>query len=432
MIDSYIKDFTKAVLLLIQCLFFVAPLWADPVVVSGGPELDYESSILELDSGGLMIVFDRMSASGGELYVTFSEDTGKTWSTPVMITNDPLHDQATPCLIKTLGEGIRMYYSSNETGLYDIYEARSTDGVDWTFVGPVYLGWTNSQPVDPTVVLEEDGSLTMSYYLLYTGNAYVAHTDDLDSWDTLRTFVRPGQRPRIMKHSNGTYLFSSQENVGGSYDWDIFVTTSIDRLEWTEPVRLTDNNNSHDSFGGELPDGSYLVYYAKVFGSQYELCRRSSWDAEVWAEEERITFNSTYDTQPHFIVHSSGDLCLVWAHQVSTNDYDVYFERLEIPPLVEEQRERARVRATRVSPNPFRKGTMIEVETSDGIPDFLVLYDGAGRRIRALSPRTVARGLYEVSWDGTDDSGVEKGPGVYFIPGLSFAAGRPLRLVRLP
>jgi hypothetical protein len=40
--------------------------------------------------------------------------------------------------------------------------------------------------------------------------------------------------------------------------------------------------------------------------------------------------------------------------------------------------------------------------------------------------------LYEVLWDGTDDSGAEKGPGVYFIPGLSFAAGRPLRLVRLP
>jgi hypothetical protein len=52
---------------------------AVPVIVSGGPENDYESWILRLNDNRLMVIFDRNPDwASGDLYVTFSSDDGAT------------------------------------------------------------------------------------------------------------------------------------------------------------------------------------------------------------------------------------------------------------------------------------------------------------------------------------------------------------------
>ena len=236
---------------------------AEPVVVSGGPENDYESWIARLNDGRLMVVFDRNPDwRSGDLYVTFSTDDGTSWSTAAPIITGPA-DQPLPCFVQLPGDTLRLWYSSNETGRYRIHSARSLDGLSWTEEGVLPLGWPPETPdyYDPTVILEPDSSLTMLYSVSTTG-AHVARKRWGGEWDTLRTLVAAsGRRPRIMRHSNGTWLAAYQRRSGGgSYDIDVFLRTSTDLVTWTPELRLTDNLNSHDPFCLEGPDGRFLVW----------------------------------------------------------------------------------------------------------------------------------------------------------------------------
>ncbi|MDH5684356.1 MAG: glycoside hydrolase [candidate division WOR-3 bacterium] len=169
--------------LFLLSLFFRI-LYATPVVVSGGPENDYESWIARLDEERLMIVFDRNPDwVSGDIYVSFATDNGNTWSSPspVIVKGG---NQATLSFVQLLGDTIRLWFATNESDTYGIYSAYSMDGLSWTEEGRINLGWASSDMYyDPNVILESDSSLTMSYH--GPDGGYIAHCPKNGSWDTL-------------------------------------------------------------------------------------------------------------------------------------------------------------------------------------------------------------------------------------------------------
>ncbi len=307
-------------------------LSAAPVVVSGGSTNDYESWITRLSDGRIMLVFCRNPDwASGDLYAVFSSDSGNSWTSPQAIISDA-GDQATLSFVQLPGDTLYLFYASDESGSYQIHFASSLDGTHWSKEGALNLGWpSGTNWYDPTVILEMDGSLTMSY-VVSGGGVYVAHKPSGGTWDTNRTNVSlSGYRARIMKHSNGTYLYTYHKRTGTTYEYDVFITTSTDLFNWTTPIQLTTNKNSHDPFANQMPDDSYMVYYAKYETGSYKLYRRNSYDAVTWAPEENVTSTLTNDTQPHFFCEP-GRLYLVWAHAVDyPENHDVYFERFELP-----------------------------------------------------------------------------------------------------
>ncbi|MEZ5360564.1 MAG: dockerin type I domain-containing protein [Candidatus Zixiibacteriota bacterium] len=321
-----------AFVFLVFFLFTSSKIGASPVVVSGGSANDYESWIERLNDGRIMLVFCRNPDwASGDLYVTFSSDDGVSWAGPQAIITDA-GDQATLSFVQLPGDTLKLFYASNETGSYGIHSAYSMDGITWVKEGKLNLGWSSSTTwYDPTVIVESDGSLTMSYVVSGSG-VYIAHKPAGGSWDTDKTNVSTsGYRARVMKHSNGTYLYAYHMRTGTTSQYDVFITTSTDRGHWTAPVQLTTNKNSHDPFGGEMADGSFMVYYAKYESGSYKLYRRNSFDAVTWEPEEVVVSNPTNDTQPHFFCESDR-LYLVWAHAVLyPDDHDVYFESFELP-----------------------------------------------------------------------------------------------------
>lgn len=59
----------------LSVLLLPALLARNPVVISGGPENDYESWIARLRDGRLMVVFDRSpDFRSGDLHVTLSNE----------------------------------------------------------------------------------------------------------------------------------------------------------------------------------------------------------------------------------------------------------------------------------------------------------------------------------------------------------------------
>lgn len=338
----------------IVLIIFAQIAFTFPVVVSGGPDNDCESWIGRINDSRLMVIFDRnQDWASGDLYVTFSSDNGASWDLvrPIITQTG---DQATLSFVQMPNDTIRLWYASNETGNYKIHTAYSLDGLNWIQQGEVNLGWSSTYLVyDPTVILEPDSSLTMSYCVSGQG-AYVAHCPDQGIWDTLRTrAAAAGFRPRITKHTNGRYMIAYHRKSGsGSTNYDVFVRTSTDRVNWSDSIRLTTNLNSHDPFVTQAPDGSYLVYYAKYQSPAYNLYRRHSIDGINWSVEERITNDLTYNTQPHLFVENN-NIYLAWTHAIvyETNN-DVYFERSLYGAINEEQSSYNPAAKIKIFPNP--------------------------------------------------------------------------------
>ena len=379
-------------------ILFCSVLTADPVIVSGGPENDYESWIARLHDNRLMLVLCRNPDwESGDLYVTFSNDSGSTWDSAIAIIEDTLN-QSTLSFVQMPDDTIRLWYASNEIDDYQIYTAFSADGVSWTEQGPIDLGWQAWQRhFDPTVILEPDGSLTMSYR--GPDGGYIAHCPAGGTWDTMRTYVAPlAYRPRVMKHSNGTYLYAYHRRTGSSYEYDVFVRTSIDRVNWSDSVRLTVNRNSHDPFPNETPDSAYLVYYAKAEYPAYNLYRRRSFDAVNWEAEEQITASSNNNTQPHFFCESD-DIYLAWAYAVYfPDDHDVYFERSPYLGIAEKNEyiKQNGAMALDVYPNPCTDVLTVCINTKSTLPT-QTLYDVQGRVLHtSIIPSS--RYVYDTSW----------------------------------
>ncbi|MBN2621670.1 hypothetical protein JXB22_11365 [candidate division WOR-3 bacterium] len=312
----------------ILAIFFLITLphlVAEPIVVSGGMANDYEGWIESINDGRLMVVFCRNPDwASGDLYVTFSSDNGMTWDSVLPIIVEA-GDQATLSFLQLPNDTFRVWYASNESGQYGIHAAHSLDGITWVREGWLDIGWSPTDMFyDPSVIVESDSSLTMSYR--GPSGAYIAHKPHGNTWDTLCTLVGSGgYRPRVMKHTNGTYLYTYHRNMGGG-QYEVFVRTSIDRITWSDETRLTFTGNSHDPFPNQTPDGAYLVYYATYQVPAYNLHRRRSYDAINWESDEQITADMTNNTQPHFFIENN-TVYLLWAHCVTYPlDHDVYFE----------------------------------------------------------------------------------------------------------
>ncbi|HDQ99170.1 MAG TPA: hypothetical protein ENN51_02640 [candidate division WOR-3 bacterium] len=381
-------------LLLVPCL-----LAADPVVVSSGPGNDYESWIGRLGDGRLMVVFDRNPDwRSGDLYVTFSDDDGASWSAAAPIITGPA-DQPLPCFLQLPGDTLRLWYSSNETGRYRIHSARSLDGLSWTEEGVVPLGWPpeTSDYYDPTVIIEPDSSLTMLYSVSTTG-AHVARRPWGGEWDTLRRLVAEnGRRPRIMRHSDGRYLAAYQRRSGGgSYDIDVFLRTSTDLVNWSQELRLTDNLNSHDPFCLEGPDGRFLVWYAKYQFGVYNLRLRRSVDGADWGPEELVTADPVRNTQPHAFIED-GVVYLVYAHAVAyPDDHDVLLRR---EPYLGIAGPGVRSPLSVSLPAVVRRGETLR-PAGCGPGAWLELFDAAGRAVlRSRADRGISSaGLATGAW----------------------------------
>jgi hypothetical protein len=305
---------------------------------------------------------------------------------------------------------IRLWYASNESGTYGIYAAWSLDGLNWTKTGRINLGWSaGDMHYDPTVVLEPDSSLTMSYR--GPGGAFVAHCPYRGQWDELKTMAgASGNRPRIMKHSNGTYLLAYHRRSGpNTTNIDVFIRTSTDRITWSDSVRLTTNMNSHDPFAVQGPDAAYLVYYGKYTSPAYNLKRRKSFDAASWQPEETITGDTVYNLQPHGFVEN-GDIYLVWAHEINYDtDNDVYFEKTPYLDAGGISPERPRDLALRISPNPARNRiSFSKGQSAESIES--MIYDITGRFIFSFTLGSMPSTLF---WNLRDRSGRPVPSGVY-------------------
>ncbi len=331
-------------------LFLLIAVWGGTALAASGPihdgpELDYQPSIIrELSGSRLLMIFERLDTGDffGDLMVTWSDDNGETWDPPSPAVAT-IFNERHPALVQLAANQYVLFYLLDETSSnsFRIYRATSTNGSYWTEQGAVDLGWDTPGEINPSVISEGGGVLTMTYHRL-SGPAYIARsTDSGVTWDQLKTQVSDGQGalPRLAKReSDGRYLVTWQ--VGGS-DLDLFGRYSHDPYDWSgEAIPLSTEINTHDSQPIVLEDGTFLVAYARQVGSVFDLYYQTSANCLIWSEPVRVTSDTQhYDTQPHPLLQGTpGRLILAWSHQQSSSayvDHDVWVDndlQIELPP----------------------------------------------------------------------------------------------------
>jgi hypothetical protein len=300
------------------------------------PDVDYQPAIIRVDhTGDLMMVFERLDPSTflGDMYVAFSSDNGMTWTKPQVIIATS-NDERSPALVQ-VGQNsfvlLYLSYSASQSD-YRIHRATSIGGLSWTLHGQVDLGWTTKGEINPNVIREADGTLTMTYHRLH-GPSYIAQsTNDGATWDKRKTQVSPSnaQLPRIAKReTDGLYLITYQT---GSTPCHMWAKTSTDPLDWSGAAVAFDTvDNSHDSQPVVLEGGTFFVTYARATTNYFDICYRTSFDGKDWSGPTQLTTDpSRYDTQPHPIRHGeAGKVIVIWSHQDSASpyvDHDIWIE----------------------------------------------------------------------------------------------------------
>lgn len=305
--------------------------------VYAGPENDYQPSLIRTRAGTLMMVIERLNSSNsGDLFVTSSADEGATWSVPRAIVATTTTERH-PALVELAAGGFALFYLFNEgnKGGYRIHRSTSPDGATWTARGRINLGWSTGGEINPAVIVEADGSLTMTYHRL-NGASYIARSSDGGAtWDTRKTAITTTSAalPRIAKRaSDGLYLVTYQ-SAGSDGKMDLFAETSTDPYSWTgaaTPIAQADDN--HDSAPIVMANGSFFLPYIVAQGTgNYNVVYRTSVDGRGWSAATALTTDANLaDVEPHAVLGSTaGQIILAWGHQVTAgiNNYDIWVQR---------------------------------------------------------------------------------------------------------
>jgi hypothetical protein len=301
-----------------------------------GPQTDYQPSLLREPDGSLTMVVERLGAgNSGDLLITRSVNGGATWTVPSPIIASSLNERH-PALVRLASGGYALFFMVDEgRGRYRIHRATSPDGNAWIRHGALALGWKQPGEINPAVIVEGDGSLTMTYHL-YQGAAYIARsTNGGATWDALRTSVSGGATaalPRIAKRaSDGRYVVTYQVNPGDG-NLDIYAKVSANPYDWSAaPTAVSVGDNSHDAQPIVLPDGRFYLVHAAVMGAQnFNLFARTSADGIAWSAPAQLTTDAALaDVEPHPIPGATpGTVVLAWGRQATagTNDYDIWVD----------------------------------------------------------------------------------------------------------
>ncbi|HJU39153.1 MAG TPA: exo-alpha-sialidase [Tahibacter sp.] len=312
---------------LLFCL--ASPLAFAQQAVTGGAGLDYMPSVIRDADGTLRVAFERLNPStlSGDLWTTHSNDGGATWSTPtvaVATTSNERHPALVP-----LADGsyvLFFLHGASAASSFRIHRATSPDGMAFSDLGAIALGWATGGEINPHVVRHPDGTLTMSYQRLGSGGSYVAQsTDGGATWDTLRTpIAADGLLPRIaFRASDGKYLATYQ--VGPS-PLALYAKTTTNVRDWSAaPVDFATDGDNHDSLPVVMPDDAFAVFYIHADGSQYDVYSRRSTDGVAFEASLAHVVGDADDVEPHPLVGTSSQKVeLYWGSAAAgSNDYDI-------------------------------------------------------------------------------------------------------------
>lgn len=173
---------------------------------------------------------------------------------------------------------------------------------------------------DPSLIHGVDGV----YRILFTSSregqdsVFITSSRDGTEWSEPRRAIPAGidgSYPNLMQDSNGTFwaTFSGYEKGRSS----IFITSSRDGTEWSEPRRITDPSGAATFSKLAEKDGGYWLVYSMHEGPLNHIYLTSSKDGTVWSRPVRLTPFEAKNNYPALLADGRGTLWLAFTSTVT-------------------------------------------------------------------------------------------------------------------
>jgi len=171
----------------------------------------------------------------------------------------------------------------------------------------------------PVTVRDSGGDIWAAWHAgpadsrdIYIGRL-AAGADNFDGSLQLTSNAADQRNPAIGIGSNDKLYVAWQDNRRGN--WDIYISTSIDGINWSAERRVTDSNDNHTNpaiaVDGSLPNNAYIVWQDDQGGNQDIYLATSSNDF-LTKTVSRITTDTSDQLEPAIAVDSDNTIYVVW------------------------------------------------------------------------------------------------------------------------
>lgn len=286
------------------------------------------------------------------LWLTSSQDNGASWSpassiTPAAAPRIVTMARTSPSLLHTTSGSTALFYEWYAGPNTRLWRAESVDGHAFPSATPIELGWLETRAVRARVVAGPGGELSMLYVHAGEGprpaGLYFARSVDSGvSWDASRTFVA-GESNRTqpalaVRSADGRHVAAytvDVDIVAGTRS--IVVRTTIDADDWSgTPITLTEPADHRQPALSLMPDGAFLLVWARASGAGSDLVARRSTDGLEWSDElTLVEGNGARIGYPFGLVGSSpGAVDLYWTRDTGIDAGVIEHEHVVVLDVV--------------------------------------------------------------------------------------------------
>jgi hypothetical protein len=359
--------------------------------------ITYLSACGDMGAGSRLMVAYQREKSGDstpDVYTITSSDYGATWSNNVWITSDGTH----PDIAYGSGGYVFLTYESTFEADDEIQFGRSTNyciSGSWGYFQALTAdSWDDDFP--KVAALHTSPSSTPYVWVAY--NHDYAGTGNLDL--------------RFAYSTNGGLNWTKNQYLATASNYDeracdlwvgrntSFLYVNICYLKNRYASILDQENDIYWGYTNTTHPGAWTISLISDY-----------WGANN--DDGRRVCQGTYG--------STGWSAVVYAGKsfLSGNYYNLYFDHRQWTDVEDQASDEAWREGFSLSdnyPNPFNPETKIRYTVDNGKarPVVLRVYNVLGQTVKTLVDEPKARGIYEVTWDGRDESGDEVASGVYF------------------
>jgi hypothetical protein len=270
------------------------------------------SKIIQRKNKDFVLVYGSEKYGDKHIYITTSGDA-KNWIYPQKITNSSLSD-VSPAIIEDKNGLLRLFYSSNQNGDWEIFQITSNDAKKWS--APVKVNLDYQGVSNPNVVVH-NGEILLTYEAVGNG-IFTAYSKDGKEWLSTQIAVE-GKNPSIqVLNNNYISVYETQKNI--------FIKESRDLLSWSEAKKITGFNEAKYPSLSILDNKILLTFTAKDLSGKWNIFTQKSEKLDIWTEAKKLTDNNFNNTKPSIFSNNKFSI-LSWTvenNQEITNNKAIY------------------------------------------------------------------------------------------------------------
>ncbi|MDQ7821585.1 MAG: Ig-like domain-containing protein [Candidatus Eremiobacteraeota bacterium] len=221
----------------------------------------FEDGVIRIFYGGAGELKSGTSDDG----ITFREESG----TPVT-SSDEEGIIASPTVVSLGGGRYRMYYDAYKKDKLAksnwLYSAISDDGVSWKREGLCFRSATDRDVASTASVVKTKEGKWRLYYCDTSAHTYSAISNDGKQFEAEAGTRVEGVGADVVQLPDGKFYMVYTKPSSAKRKPEIWSATSDDGLTWTVGDKLATNDEEdlHDPAVAVLPNGTIMVYYARV------------------------------------------------------------------------------------------------------------------------------------------------------------------------